>query len=99
MRLVDRRARFLGPPSCRVWHCAACDVWVPRREGDWEVHCRGIRHQRQLLSLRVHGERGRLVLSAFESPPGEMGPGGAAGGLALAKAGQSSQHRWHFQEV
>ena len=46
-------------------------MWVPRRPGDWEVHCRGIRHRRQLLSLRVHGERGRLVLSAFESPPGE----------------------------
>lgn len=33
----------------------------------------GIRHRRQLLSLRVHGERNRLVLSAFESLPGEQG--------------------------
>lgn len=59
-------------PPRRVWHCAACDVWVPKREGDWEVHCRGIRHQRQLLSLRVTGQRGKLVLSAFESAPGEL---------------------------
>lgn len=32
----------------------------------------GIRHRRQLLSLRVHGERNRLVLSAFESLPGAL---------------------------
>ena len=60
-----------GPRStARVAHCTACDVWVPRRPGDWEVHTAGIRHRRQLLSLRVHGERNRLVLSAFESEPG-----------------------------
>lgn len=38
-----------------------------------QVHVAGIRHRRQLLSLRVHGERNRLVLSAFESLPGEQG--------------------------
>jgi hypothetical protein len=35
------------------------------------VHTAGIRHRRQLLSLKVHGERNHLVLSAFESMPGE----------------------------
>lgn len=134
--------------TARAAFCTACDVWVPRRAGDWEVrlgqtivaallyrstaqgcsashlerwrapllgialagahvhlhlvgchsaqmeqllsmvylprlspiccnnpqvHVAGIRHRRQLLSLRVHGERNRLVLSAFESLPGEWG--------------------------
>ncbi|KAL4446824.1 hypothetical protein ABPG77_008068 [Micractinium sp. CCAP 211/92] len=59
-----------GPRStARVAYCTACDVFVPRRPGDWEVHVAGIRHRRQLLSLRTYGERNRLVLSAFESPP------------------------------
>jgi hypothetical protein len=53
----------------RVLHCATCDVWVPSRSGDWEVHIAGIRHRRHVLSLREYGERGRLVLSAFESDP------------------------------
>jgi hypothetical protein len=35
-----------------------------------QVHTAGIRHRRQLLSLRMYGERNRLVLSAFESAPG-----------------------------
>lgn len=61
-----------GPRStARAQHCAACDCWVPKRPGDWEVHVAGIRHRRQLLSIRVHGEPNRLVLSAFESLPGE----------------------------
>ena len=34
-----------------------------------QVHVAGIRHRRQLLSLRVHGEPNRLVLSTFEAPP------------------------------
>lgn len=52
-----------------VYHCATCDVWVPSRPGDWEVHIAGIRHRRHVLSLREYGERGRLVLSAFEGDP------------------------------
>jgi hypothetical protein len=72
-----------GPSStARVAHCEACDVWVPRRAGDWEVHVEGIRHRRQLLSLRVHGERNRLVLSAFEAPPGWDRPAGSCCNLA-----------------
>lgn len=72
-----------GPRStARVAHCEACDVWVPRRAGDWEVHVEGIRHRRQLLSLRVHGERNRLVLSAFEAPPGWDRPAGSYCNLA-----------------
>ena len=68
-----------GPQStARALHCAACDCWVPRRPESWATHVAGIRHTRQALSLRVHGERGHLVLSAFESLPGE-GRAGQAG--------------------
>eukprot|EP00887_Chlorella_sp_A99_P003415 scaffold7.g3415.t1 len=71
----------------RALHCEACDCWVPRRPGDWATHLAGIRHRRQVLSLRVHGERGRLVLSAFESAPSPTEPthrlvGRAAGAFA-----------------
>jgi hypothetical protein len=66
--------------SPKLWHCEACDVLVPRRPGDWEVHVAGIRHRRQVLSLREHGQRGRLVMSVFESAPQPDG-------------GQGSQHR------
>lgn len=55
--------------TSKVLHCPTCDVWVPSRPGDWEVHIAGIRHRRHVLSLREHGERGRLVLSAFENVP------------------------------
>ncbi|KAL4434061.1 hypothetical protein ABPG75_000502 [Micractinium tetrahymenae] len=76
-----------GPRStARVAHCTACDVFVPRRPGDWEVHTAGIRHRRQLLSLRTFGEPNRLVLSAFESPPDSAE---AAQRLVGAKAAQA----------
>jgi len=74
----DLTVRMYNKPSDKstdkVYHCSTCDVWVPSRSGDWEVHIAGIRHRRHVLSLREHGERGRVVLSAFESDPrpGEM---------------------------
>ncbi|EFN57243.1 expressed protein [Chlorella variabilis] len=81
-----------GPRStARVAHCQACDVWV---------HTAGIRHRRQLLSLRVHGERNRLVLSAFESPPDSpeaaqrlVGRAAADFGLAQPSSGAAQQQQ------
>ena len=37
----------------------------------WEMHCQGIRHRRQVLSLRHTGARGTVLVSEFESLPGE----------------------------
>jgi len=67
-------SNHLNQPSTkstqRLFHCGACDVWVPSgRSGNWEIHIAGIRHQRELLSLREHGERGRFIVSIFESQP------------------------------
>lgn len=73
--------------SSRVLHCDACDVWVPRRPGDWETHIAGIRHRRQMLSLREHGERGHLVQSVFESAPHEQPPHRLAGKAGAHFAG------------
>ena len=75
----------------RVLHCAACGVWVPRRDGDWQVHIAGIRHRRQILSLREHGERGRLVLSAFESDPQNPDTAHRVAGKAASEFGLSAQ--------
>jgi hypothetical protein len=68
----------------RVLHCATCDVWVPSRHGDWNVHISGIRHRRHVLSFREYGERGRLVLSAFESDPDPKNPSHRIAGKASA---------------
>jgi hypothetical protein len=56
--------------STRFHHCEACRAWVPSSPGLWETHIAGIRHRRQVLSLREHGQRGRLVVSKFEPLPG-----------------------------
>ncbi|KAI3434869.1 hypothetical protein D9Q98_002923 [Chlorella vulgaris] len=88
-----------GPrSSARVAHCTACDVWVPQRAGDWQVHTAGIRHRRQLLSLKVHGERNHLVLSAFESMPGSGEAAHRLVGKAAADFGLEPGRRRQQQE-
>lgn len=52
--------------TANALHCGACDVWVANKPGNWAVHTAGIRHRRQVLSIREHGVGGELVLSTFE---------------------------------
>jgi hypothetical protein len=58
--------------TSRVLHCCSCDVYVPHLPGVWETHIAGIRHRRQVLSLREYGAHGHLVQSVFESAPHEQ---------------------------
>ena len=51
------------------YHCEACNCDIPFPIANWHAHIAGVRHQRQLLSLREHGQRNTLVLSIFESHP------------------------------
>lgn len=60
-------------------HCQACDVWIGGcilKNGEypraWHDHLRGIQHRRQLLSIREHGARNKLVLSVFEGEPTKL---------------------------
>lgn len=82
-------------------YCATCDCWVPRRVGDWEVHLAGIRHRRQALSLREHGQRGQLVVSVFEGLPGPSDSTHALVGKAAADFGLGPQlhHQQQSREL
>ena len=51
----------------RLYHCDACDVWMPRGPSVWRTHVSGIKHRRQVLSLRYTGQRGEVFVSAFEN--------------------------------
>ena len=55
------------------YFCEACSCSVPARDGDWDVHVSGIRHQRQLVSLLHTGQLGNTVVSLFEGEPGMTG--------------------------
>ena len=61
-----------GPRStAAALHCQACSCWVPRQPADnWQQHVRGIRHRRQLVSLRLTGQLGNMTVSLFEALPG-----------------------------
>lgn len=84
--------------TAKVLHCAACDVWVPRRDGDWQVHIAGIRHRRQTLSLREHGQRGKLVISAFESDPHSEDNVHRVAGKAASEFGLTRKSTRHQQQ-
>ena len=62
-----------GPGStAAALHCQACNCWVPRHSADnWQQHVKGIRHRRQLVSLRLTGQLGNMTVSLFEALPGE----------------------------
>lgn len=87
-------AEPLSRPSSRstpkLFHCEACDVWLPCKPlSNWDVHVAGIRHRRQLLSLREHGRRDRLVLSVFESDPAQQSSGTRDPASRLAAGSES----------
>lgn len=52
------------------YFCEACSCSVPARDGDWDVHVSGVKHQRQLVSLLHTGQLGNTVVSLFEAEPG-----------------------------
>ncbi|KAL3153544.1 hypothetical protein ABBQ38_011872 [Trebouxia sp. C0009 RCD-2024] len=51
------------------YFCEACSCSVPARDGDWDVHVSGVKHQRQLVSLLHTGQLGNTVVSLFEAEP------------------------------
>ena len=45
---------------------------MPSQPADnWQQHVKGIRHRRQLVSLRLTGQLGNMTVSLFEALPGE----------------------------
>jgi hypothetical protein len=63
---IDALSRPGSKSTKNAMHCEACDVWVANKPGNWAVHTAGIRHRRQVLSIREHGVGGGLVVSTFE---------------------------------
>jgi hypothetical protein len=63
---IDALSRPGSESTKNAAHCEACDVWVANKPGNWAVHTAGIRHRRQVLSIRENGVRGGLVVSTFE---------------------------------
>lgn len=50
----------------RTIFCSLCECEWRSGVGSWQEHVRGIRHQRNLCSVRIHGRVGPVVYSAFE---------------------------------
>lgn len=80
-------------PTCKTnskrHFCEACSCSVPAREGDWDVHLSGVKHQRQLVSLLHTGQLGNTVVSLFEAEPGTTGD---ASVLAYFHCATSQRH-------
>lgn len=43
----------------------------PQPADNWQQHVKGIRHRRQLVSMRLTGQLGNMTVSLFEALPGE----------------------------
>ena len=56
----------------KQWFCEACSCTTAAREKDWDVHIKGIKHKRQLVSMMHTGQLGNTVLSLFEAEPGTV---------------------------
>ena len=82
-----------GPQStAAALHCQACSCWVPRQPADnWQQHVRGIRHRRQLVSLRLTGQLGNMTVSLFEALPGKA--------TAVACSQDCTILRWQEQQA
>eukprot|EP00891_Asterochloris_glomerata_P003182 jgi/Astpho2/3182/Aster-x1129 len=71
----DARLQQYQQPGSRstaaALHCQACNCWVPPQPADnWQQHVKGIRHRRQLVSMRLTGQLGNMTVSLFEALPG-----------------------------
>ena len=76
-QFLSRRLQQYQDPGPRstaaALHCQACNCWVPRQPADnWQQHVKGIRHRRQLVSLRLTGHLGTMTVSLFEALPGKV---------------------------
>ena len=73
--LLCRLQQYQQPGSrstAAALHCQACNCWVPPQPADnWQQHVKGIRHRRQLVSMRLTGQLGNMTVSLFEALPGE----------------------------
>lgn len=69
--LVAQYKKPSNKSSSKQYFCEACSCSVGRRDQDWQTHVTGNRHQRQLVSLQHTGQLGNVLLSVFESAPGD----------------------------
>ena len=75
--LVAQYSKPSNKSHSQQYFCEACTCWVAAREHAWNTHIKGIKHQRQLVSLQHTGQLGNVLVSVFEAVPGNSKSGTA----------------------